>query len=184
MKDQVHTTETDAILDGLNLHDYSDWRIFVGRLDKLVEAGILRRISSLRGKPLEGEEWYLEEKTGNLYLYLLPDAPLLPEWKKIDPFVELEFETSRNLSDFEMSEILVGRISRADAVSLLTRLHIMLGFGRIEAIAPKSPMTIGITETWYRDVRTGAVYRLVEGSGENDSFWEPVPSAALSTHVQ
>lgn len=187
LRDEIRAGGVDSIKDGLDLGSYWGWEAFAGRLEKLVASGCLRKIPALKGKPQIGEEWYVEDKTGNIFIYRIPDDRPTNIWEKFDPFgPEPEPERpSRNVRELDLRDLPVGRMSRRDALSLLVRLHMMIGFGAVESVTPAVPRAAGeSTETWYRDLRTGIVYRLVEGNGEDDSLWEPVRPSELKAQTQ
>lgn len=176
----------ESILNGLNISKHHDWLIFEERLKRLLSIGRLRPIPPIRGKPSCGDNWYLEEETKNIYFYREPDERGNPEWKLVDPFAPAEPEPpSRSVLDLELSRLAVGRMSRSEALSLLTQLFILIGHGKIETVDRPFPAAPGEpTETWFRNPRTSIVYKLVEGDGEDDSYWGPVPSRELQMKAQ
>jgi hypothetical protein len=187
VRDAISAGGVDSILEGLDLGSYWGWEAFAKRVEKLVASGCLRKIPPLKGKPRIGEEWYVEDKTGDIFIYRIPDDRPTNIWEKVDPFApEPEPERpSRNVRQLDLRDIAVGRMSRNDALSLLVRLHSLIGFGAVESVAPALPWAAGEpTETWYKDLRTGIVYRLIEGNGENDSLWEPVRPSELQKQTQ
>ena len=178
---------TCSILDGLNIRDLGDWETFVQRLEALAASGRLRGIPPPQGQsPSYGDHWYLEEGTGNIYFYREPGERNSAEWKKVDPFAPPEPEPPENNAlKFDLSRIPVGRMRRSDAVSLLTRLYILVGSGRVQEVSRPVPSAIGDpSESWFRDPQTGTVYKLVEGNGENDSLWERVSLSEFHAKIQ
>jgi hypothetical protein len=187
LSDKINVGGVESILDGLDLGSYRGWDAFAERLEKLVAAGCLRNIPPLKGTPRAGEEWYVEDKTGAIFIYRIPDDRPTNIWTKVDPFApEPEPERpSRNVRELDLRDLPVGKMSRQDALSLLVRLHVMIGFGAVEAVTPAVPWVAGEpTETWYKDLRTGIVYRLLERNGEDDSLWEPVRPSELQRQTQ
>jgi len=186
--DKKATSKSDSILDGLDIHRYGDWLTFTKRLEGLIAVGHLRKVTPLRAEPPNsGREWYVEQGNGDVYIYTPPDGDKgLPEWEKFDPFARPEPERpSRNVLELDLRDIPVGQMGRPQAVSLLTRLWILIGFGKVEAVDRPLPASPGEpAESWYRDLHTGIVYKLVEGDGENDSLWEPVPQHELHARIQ
>jgi hypothetical protein len=187
--DEISTGGVDSILDGLDLSGYQGWKAFAERLDKLIAAGCLRKIPALKGKPHAYEEWYVEDKTGNIFIYRPPEDRPTTIWEKVDLFApepELEPERpSRNVLELDLRDVPVGPRSRREALSLLTCLFMLIGFGKIETVDRPFPAVPGErTETWFRDPRSGIVYKLVEGDGEDDSFWGPVPPHELHVKAQ
>jgi hypothetical protein len=176
-----------SILDGLNIRDFGDWETFVQRLDALVSSGGLRGIPPPQGRsPYYGDHWYLEEETGDTYFYREPGERNSAEWKKVDPFAPPAPEPpDNNALKLDLSRIPVGRMCRSDAVSLLTRLYILVGSGRVQEVPRPIPSAVGDpSESWFRDLQTGIVYKLVEGNGENDSLWERVPLNEFHAKIQ
>lgn len=80
----------NSILNDLTISKRADWLTFVERLEELVERGRARRIPPLRRAFVEGEEWYLDAESGEIYVYVSPDAPILPIWEKVDAFAKPE----------------------------------------------------------------------------------------------
>ena len=180
-------SKTRSILDGLNIRDLGDWEIFAQRLKALVSSGDLKSIPPQQCHPPSyGEHWYLDEETGGIYFYQEPGERNFAEWKKVDPFAPLEPEPpDNNVFKLDLRSIPVGRMRRSDAVSLLTRLYMLVGSGRVETV-PR-PVASGIgdpSESWFKDLKTEVVYRLVEGHGENDGLWEPVSLNELNAKIQ
>jgi len=176
----------DPLVDGLDLRSYQDWLVFVERLKKLIATGRLRKIPALKVKPQIDEEWYVEEKTGNIFFYRIPEDRPTAEWKKVEPFAPPEPESpSRNVLDLDLTSLPFGRMSRSEALSLLTRLFIMRGFGKIEVVPCPNAAAVGDpSETWVKDLKSGTVFRLIEGNGEDDSLWEPVRQSELYKKMQ
>jgi hypothetical protein len=71
-----------SVTDQLTITQYDDWLIFVQRLEELVRSGRVRQIPAMRTVFLKQEEWYLDPDTGEIYVYVKPDAPILPIWEK------------------------------------------------------------------------------------------------------
>jgi len=188
MTNDMSAGGVDVILDGLDLGSHRGWEAFAERVEKLVATGCLRKIPALKGKPYALEEWYVEDKTGAIFIYRIPEDRPTNIWERVDPFAPepgpVPERPSRNVRELDLRDIPVGRMSRRDALSLLVRLHMMIGFGAVEAVTPAIRALPGeLTETWYKDLRTGIVYRLVEGYGENDSLWEPVRRSELQAQT-
>jgi hypothetical protein len=187
MTDQpVGNFDGESILTGLDIDRYDDWTIFEKRLQNLLRSGRLRSISPLRGKQRTGENWYFEEETKNIYLYSEPTEKGHPEWKKVDPFSGPEPDNpSRSVLKLDLGDIPVGRMDRSQALSLLTQLFILVGFGKIETVDRPFPAAPGEhTETWFRNPRNGVVYKLVEGDCDNDSYWGPVLPHEMQAKAQ
>jgi hypothetical protein len=171
----------------LNIRDLRDWEIFVQRLDALVSSGGLRNIPPPQGhSPSPGNHWYLVEETGDIYFYREPGERNSAEWEKVDPFaLPKPKPPDNNVLKLDLNRVPVGRMRRSDAVSLLTRLYMLVGSGRVQAVPRPVHFAIGDpSESWFRDPQTETVYRLVEGNGENDSLWEPVSLNEINAKIQ
>lgn len=168
--------------DGLNISRYSDWIVFVKRLKELVHSGRARKIEPLKRVFAKGEEWYLDTGTGEIYVYVSPDAPILPIWERVDVF---SGEQVASPSANDLSVIPLGTMEHNEAQNLKTILGILAEHGVIERLTPKS---IGVSQdflqTWYKDVATGTVYRLIEKRNGEDSKWERVPRIELQANIQ
>jgi hypothetical protein len=192
MSDDVSGSgKAGSILTGLNICNLDDWRTFARRLEALVLSGGLRNIPPPEGQPPScGDHWYLEEGTGDFYFYREPGERNFAEWTKADPFEKREeFQATLwhggNILQLDIGDIPVGQMDRGKALSLLTRLFMLIGVGKIEVVDSPFPAAPGeSTETWFRDPRSGIVYKLVEGDGEDDSFWGPVPPHDLHMKAQ
>jgi hypothetical protein len=172
----------DSILDGLTISKRpdsltivhrADWLIFVQRLEALVQSGRARRIPPLWRALAYGEEWYLDTDSGEVYVYLSPDSPILPQWKKVDVFSKPD---SPGRED-GLGAIPTGKMSRSEADSLKEILKFAVRHGAVEVLdRPNSVTTAsqGSTETWYKDPRTMVVFRLVECPGDGVARWERV----------
>jgi hypothetical protein len=181
------SSKTSSILDGLNIRDLVDWETFVQRLNTLISSGDLRSIPPQQGQStLYGDHWYLEEETGDIYFYREPGERNCAEWKRVDPFAPPEPEPpDNNVLKTDLSRIPVGVMRRSDAVSLLTRLFMLVGLGKVETVNRPIPASPGeASETWFRNRQTGVVYKLVEGNGEDDSYWGLVSRDELSAKIQ
>ncbi|MGC2544759.1 MAG: hypothetical protein WA426_02850, partial [Silvibacterium sp.] len=100
-----------SLTDQLTITHYEDWLIFIQRLEESVRSGRVRKIPAIRKVHFKDEEWYLDPETGEIYVYVQPDAPILPIWEKVDPFAESEIpEPHPN----DLSVILIGRTSRVE----------------------------------------------------------------------
>ena len=75
-----------SVTDGLKITEYQDWLIFVQRLQDLVRSGRIRRISPSVGNHrfAKEDEWYFDPETGEAYVHVIPDAPVLPQWIQVD----------------------------------------------------------------------------------------------------
>jgi hypothetical protein len=172
----------DSILDGLTISkradwlmfvQRADWLIFVQRLEALVQSGRVRRIPPLWRALAQGEEWYLDTESGEMYVYLGPDPPMLPQWKKVDVFSKPKSPRSEG----GLRTIPTGEMSRSEADSLKEILKFAVRHGAAEVVDRLNSITTasqGSSETWYRDPRTMEVFRLVEYPGDGVARWERV----------
>lgn len=178
----------ESITDGLTLKgdiiwDPEDWLIFKQRLDALLREGKAKRISPPKGVDGGGYEWYRDIVTGDVYCYGSPNPPTLPEWKKFDPQ-----ESKRAMPNnfvHALSGIPRGTMTPPEAQNLKTILGFMVSDGRVERVPPRGPSLIqGAKESWYRDRRTGGIYRLVEIDSEGEGRWEQVPPEEIRGSIQ
>jgi hypothetical protein len=174
----------DSILNGLTISKRADWLVFVQRLDELVRSGHARRIPPLWRTLAEGEEWYLDTDRGEVYVYVSPDAPILPIWEKVDVFSKPEAVHSY---EGGLGAIPMTKMSRPETESLKEILKVLVRHGAAEVLdrSTSVPTTSPKgTETWYRDPRTKAVFRLVEGTDDDSSRWERVALSQKEMAIQ
>jgi hypothetical protein len=174
----------DSILNGLTISKRADWLVFVQRLEELVRSGRARRISPLWRALAQGEEWYLDTDSGEVYVYLSPDAPILPIWEKVDVFSKPEAPESHESG---LGAIPTARMSRPETESLKEILKVLVRHGVAEVLDPPSSVPVASSEgaqSWYRDSQTKAVFRLVEGPGDENSRWERVPANQKEVAIQ
>lgn len=170
-----------SLTDGLTITEYSDWQIFVKRLEDATRSGRARRVSATRRVFVQGEEWYADTETGEIYVYVSPDAPILPIWEKIDSFAT---STPSKQHPKNLSVIPKGRMNGVEAGSLKTILALLVGQGIAEPVSFDDLIYApSANETWFRDRKTGIVYRLVE-NGAEDNKWERVPQHELRPKMQ
>jgi hypothetical protein len=183
----------EAILDGLTITKYDDWLIFVQRLEGLVQSGRARRIPPppTTGRMWGGREWFLDTESGEVYLYGTPDSPTLPSWEKVDFFSTEKPARSGRTGMFAgptgMAEIPMGEMSGREAASLKLFLQILVCHGMAEFIDRPlviEPATPAVTETWYQDLRTKAVYKLVENMDEDSGRWERASLSQATKTIQ
>jgi len=165
----------ESLPNGLTLSNYDDWLSFDARLSELVRTGQARRVQALRVLHMPDEEWYVDPSTGEVYVYVKPDDKILPKWEPVDVFAQSEKERNREPG---LSAIPVKKMNCSEAASLKEILKVLVRHGvaevldrpnTIPAVSPES------AETWYRDIQTKAVFRLVESTGDESSRWEKVP---------
>jgi len=70
--------------DGLDIKHFEDWVRFDERLRIAVSQGLAESVKPLRTIWVKGEEWYRDIQTSDYYVYVRPDAPILPRWEKVD----------------------------------------------------------------------------------------------------
>jgi hypothetical protein len=157
-----------SIADGLNIRDsYDDWLVFVARLHELVASGRIRRISSLPNRYFEkNDEWYLDPETGEIYVHGLPNAPVLPVWERFD-IIE-HTRAPKPLPD-DLSVIPIGKISRAEAKNLKGLLAFLARQGLVEILDPLNVKSQACPGWRIKDLKTEAIYRLVEKNGGEDN---------------
>lgn len=122
------------------------------------------------------EEWYMDPSTGEIYVYVKPDDKVLPKWEPVDVFAQPEEERIR---EFGLDAIPVKKMNRPEAESLKEILKVLVRHGVAEVVDPPSSLPVASsegTQSWYRDPQTKAVFRLVEGLGDESNRWERVPA--------
>jgi hypothetical protein len=170
----------NSITDGLAITKYKDWTVFVQRLEELIRAGHIRKIEPLDTKQfLRGDEWYLDPESGEIYVHGLPNAPLLPRWTKVDPFAS---PPPRESPPNDLSAIPVGAKDRLETKGIKGILDFFVIQGGAVVIPPVNTSISAINETWYRDIRTDVIYRLVETT-DGESRWERVPQSELQAKL-
>src|SRR6185312_14995202 len=126
------------------------------------------------------EEWYLEPSTGAIYVYLTPDDRILPEWEKVDVFSPRPKQESRDIRMTGLRIIPTGKIDQQAAIGIRIVLGALVEDGTVEVIPARhssSEDRMSGTETWYRELLTDSIYRLVEDPESRGYLWEKVPSA-------
>jgi hypothetical protein len=56
----------DSLTHKLTITEYSDWLIFVERLNEAVRAGRVRRVPVVKRVWSSDEEWFLDPETGEI----------------------------------------------------------------------------------------------------------------------
>jgi len=176
----------ESLTHKLDITHYDDWVIFVERLNEAVRSGHVRRVAVLKRVRSDYEEWFLDPETGEVYVYLEPDAHSLPVWEKVDVLSHLEPRPDpAPLSVFKAGEVtvLTAHMMKATIETLVNR-------GLVEELAlppHRVPLLKGDTERWFRDKVSNVVYCLSEHYGLNDADdirWEVVPSSELNRTIQ
>lgn len=177
---------TAASIDSdLNRGKYEDWLILDQRITALISAGALRRVNPLRMVHLPSEEWYLEPSGGDMYVYVRPDDRVSPQWEKVDIFASIARTEikSRDVRVAGLKIITTGNIRVETALFLQAMLGKLTKEGRLEVVF-QSQVQGEASETWYRELATGSVYRLVQGSGATPSSWNLAPSTVEAQILQ
>ena len=173
-----------SVTDGLTITEYEDWLIFVQRLQELVRSGRVRRVPQPVGNRrfAKEDEWYLDPETGETYVHVIPDAPVLPQWVKVDLLAPVDApEPHAN----DLSVIPTGKKSRLEAKSLKGILEFLVHQGAVEALDPSNIAASGDSaEKWFKDLQTKVIYRLVERRDGDDNRWERVPQSEVQMRVQ
>jgi hypothetical protein len=174
----------ESLTDGLTIGEYPDWVKFVERLKEAVRTEEVRRVPVLKPVWSKTEQWFLDPKTGVVYVYVEPDSPVLPKWEKVDVLSHLEAPDPAPLSGFKVGPITVmmAHVMRLNIETLIAR-------GLVEPLPtpPNVPASIDGTQRWYRDRVSDVVYRLCEyypPKGPDDIRWEVVPQSELSGKIQ
>jgi len=173
-----------SLTDALTITEYEDWLIFVQRLQELVASGRVRRIPQPVGNKrfAKEDEWYLDPDTGEAYVHIIPDAPVMPQWVKVDLLAPVETpEPHAN----DLSVIPTGEKSRLEAKGLKGILDFLVQQGAVEALDPSSePTSRDSTEKWFKDLQTKVVYRLIQKGNGDDNRWERVPQSEVQIKVR
>jgi hypothetical protein len=173
-----------SLASGLKLTDYTDWLTFVERLNDATKTGAARKTSVLKYLWDASEEWYVDSQNGDVYVYLPPNPPIMPKWRKLNVLEHLEAPKPTPLGGIK-----VGPISPMTAYIMKMSLQNLIKQGLVDEVRPPS-WTLSskdITETWYRDNVSRVVYRLIEHYGlcdADDIRWEVVPQGELSGKAQ
>ncbi len=170
----------ESVADGLDIRKYDDWVALDKRIKDLINTGTIRRIPALSTIHMPHEEWYLEPSTGVIYVYLTPDDRILPEWEKVDVFSPRPKQESRDIRVTGLRIIPTGKIDQQAAIGIRFVLGALVEDGTVEIIPPlnsSSEDRMSGTETWYRELLTDSVFRLVEDPESRGYLWERVPSA-------
>ena len=172
----------ESVTDGLTITKYADWVVFTERLRELVRGGRIRRIAPLKSRHFrQGDEWYLDPATGEIYVHGVPDSPILPSWERFDVVAHTQ---PAQPHPNNLTVIPLGSMGSVEAQSTKTILNLLVGRGMVEALDPENLVkSEGVTETWFKDAQTGVVYRLIERGGE-DNRWEIVPQSEQHLKVQ
>jgi hypothetical protein len=174
----------DSLTHELTITEYSDWLIFVKRLNEAVREGRVRKVPVVKRVWSRDEEWFLDSETGEIYVYCAPNPPSLPIWEKVDALKHLEATDPAPLSVFK-----TGPISVMTAHIMKMKLETLVGSGLVEALTPPYALASSRRETekWFRDNVSNITYRLIEYYGLKDADdirWEVVPQAELSGKIQ
>ncbi|MFZ0861319.1 MAG: hypothetical protein ABR881_22045 [Candidatus Sulfotelmatobacter sp.] len=168
----------------LTITEYSDWLIFVERLNEAVRAGRVRNVPVLKRVWSSDEEWFLDPESDEVYVYVSPNPPSMPIWEKVDVLAHLEAPDPAPLGGFKVGQITVmtAHIMKMSLDALVSRGLVTVLPSPVERLWPKDR-----TERWYKDNVTNVVYRLIEHyrlEGADDIRWEVVPQAELSGKIQ
>jgi hypothetical protein len=169
-----------SLADGLDLKAYKDWVVFDQRLKTLIREGHARRVPASRRIYAFYEEWYLNDASGELYVYLPPDEKIRARWEPVDVFAprrEEEFHPSG------LAAIPIRQMSSIQKESLKQMLTLLVAHGVAAVVERPKAASIEGAETWYRDVQSQTVYRLVE-KPDGSSRWERAPSNSKEESIQ
>ena len=174
----------DSLTHELTITEYSDWLIFVERLNEAVREGRVRKVPVVKRVWSSDEEWFLDPATGEIYVYCAPNSPSLPIWERVDVLKHLEATDPAPLSVFK-----TGPITVMTAHIMKMKLETLVGSGLVESLTPPHDLTSPRrgTEKWFRDNESNVTYRLIEYYGLEDADdirWEVVPQTELSGKIQ
>jgi hypothetical protein len=170
----------DSLTHELTITEYSDWLIFVERLNEAVRAGRIRKVPVVKRVWASDEEWFLDPESGEIYVYCAPNSPSLPIWERVNVLKHLEVTDPANLSVFK-----TGPITVMTAHIMKMKLETLVGSGLVEALTPPCAQASSRrgSEKWFRDNASNVTYRLIEYYGLEDADdirWEVIPQAELS----
>jgi hypothetical protein len=157
-----------SLAEGLNFNTYKDWQVFDQRLKALIREGQARRVPASRRVYGYDEEWYLNETSGELYLYLPPDEKIRARWEPVDVFAPEREEESHTSG---LAAIPIRQMNSLQRESLKHMLTLLVAHGVAVVVDRPKSASIEETETWYRDAQSQVVYKLVE-KADGSSIWE------------
>jgi hypothetical protein len=167
----------------LTIANYDDWLMFVERLGAALRSGSIRKVAILKRVWSDYEEWFLDPATGEIYVYLEPDAPILPRWERVDVLRHLEAPDAAPLSVFK-----TGQISVMTAHIMRIKIESLVSGGLVEELGPpRRVASLDRTERWFRDKVSNVVYCLSEHYGleeADDIRWEAVSPPEPSGEVR
>lgn len=175
----------ESLTAGLTITKYSDWQIFVERLNEAIRAGTIKEVPVLRpGFRGRGEQWFNDSKSGEIYSYVSPDPPVYPRWERVDVFELLNPTVPPPLSRFT-----IGTMSVMKAHIMKLQLEEFVHRGLIEELPGPflSMLREHETERRFRDLESNVVYRLTEYyalSGPDELRWGIAPPGELSDKIQ
>ncbi|MGB9415879.1 MAG: hypothetical protein WCB58_06130 [Acidobacteriaceae bacterium] len=169
-----------SLAGGLDLKAYKDWLVFDQRLKTLVREGQARRVPASRRVYAYYEEWYLNEASGELYLYLPPDEKIRARWEPVDALAPEREEESHPSG---LAAIPIRQMSSIQRDSLKQMLILLVANGVAMVVECPKAASIEGTETWYKDAKSQIAYRLVE-KPDGSSVWERAPSNSKETAIQ
>jgi hypothetical protein len=162
-----------CLVEGLDLKDYDDWVVFDQRLKAFIREGQARRIPALKMIHGPDEEWYLNESSGEIYVYGLPDEKIRAKWEPVDVFALKNKEEAQRSG---LAAIPIRQRNSLQTESLKQFLTLLVAHGVAVIVERPKAASISRIETWYRDVQSQIAYRLVEKS-DGSSIWERAPSS-------
>ena len=173
-----------SLTNGLTITKYSDWLIFVERLNEAVRTGRIRQVPVVKSVWCSDEEWFLDPETDEIFAYCAPNPPAMPTWQRVDPLKQSGDYRLAPLSVFE-----TGPVTVMTAHFMKMRIEILVARRLVEALTPPCHVALSSrgTEKWFKDIVSNITYRLIEcyGLGDKDDIrWEVIPSAELSRKIQ
>jgi hypothetical protein len=174
----------DSLTDELTITKYSDWLIFVKRLNEAVRAGRVRQVPVVKRVWSSDEEWFLDPETGEIFVYCAPSPPVMPTWENLEVLKRLEVTDPAPLNVFK-----TGPITVMTTHVMKMKLETLVGSGLVGVLTPPYDLASSGrgTEKWFKDNVSNLTYRLIECYGldnADDIRWEVVPPAELSGKIQ
>jgi hypothetical protein len=169
-----------SLVEGLDLRAYKDWVVFDQRLKAFIREGQARRIPALKMIYGPDQEWYLNESSGEIYVYGPPDEKIVAIWEPVDVFA---LKNKEEAPPSGLAAIPIRQMSSVQKESLKQMLTLLVAHGVAVVVERPKAASINGTETWYRDVQSQIAYRLLEKS-DGSSIWERAPSSFEEGAIQ
>jgi len=171
-----------TLTNGIDFTSYIDWKLFHSRLQELVTREVARRVMASRMIHSPREEWYFNEISKELYVYVPPDEKIRARWEPVDVFAPILEQEDRPLG---LAAIPIRSMNSLQTKSLkgILALLTVQGAASIIKCPPDQTRFNASIHTCFKDVKSGLTYRLVEDA-DGCGIWECMPVAPKGTLVQ